>query len=47
MAKKGNKFAIATAACQKKGHKSFKKGTAGDKCRKKVAEGVARSRRKK
>jgi len=38
---------IATATCKKKGYKSFKKRTAGSRCRKKVAEGVGRSLRKK
>jgi len=37
-------FAIATASCKKSGMKSFKKGSKGDSCRKKRAEGVARTR---
>lgn len=38
-------FKIATASCKKSGHKSFKPGSAGQKCRSKRAEGVARKQR--
>jgi hypothetical protein len=38
----GSKMAIATASCKKQGEKSFKKGTAGEACRKRVSEGIAK-----
>lgn len=36
----GSKMAVATAACKRKGFKSFKKGTAGAACREQVARGI-------
>jgi hypothetical protein len=39
--KAGPTWAVATSACQKKGMKSFKKGSAGDSCRKHIAEAIA------
>lgn len=38
----GSKMAIGTAQCKKMGHSSFKKGSAGEACRKKVTEAIAR-----
>lgn len=38
-------MAIATAQCKKKGHKSFKKGSAGEKCRERIAQGIEKSHR--
>lgn len=40
MPKSAKAWKIATAACKKKGRKSFKAGTAGDRCRKKIAEKI-------
>lgn len=42
---KGSKMAIATAQCKKKEHKSFKKGSAGEKCRERIAQGIEKSHR--
>ena len=42
---KGSKFAIATASCKRSGYTNFEKGSAGDKCRKKRAEGIAREKK--
>uniref|UniRef100_A0A6M3XM24 Uncharacterized protein n=1 Tax=viral metagenome TaxID=1070528 RepID=A0A6M3XM24_9ZZZZ len=39
---KGSKMAISTAQCKKKGLKSFKKGSAGAKCRERIAKGIGR-----
>ncbi len=39
----GSKMAIATASCKKKGHKGFKKGSDGERCREKVAGGIERT----
>lgn len=38
----GSKMAISTAQCKKKGLKSFKKGSAGAKCRERIAKGIGR-----
>lgn len=38
MPKSKKSWGIATNRCKKQGHKSFKKGSSGDKCRKKDAE---------
>jgi len=38
----GSKMAIATAAAKKKGYKSFKSGSAGDRKRDEIAEAIAR-----
>jgi hypothetical protein len=40
-------FAIATQACKKRGMTDFSAGSSGDKCRSRVAEGVARKKRKR
>jgi len=40
-------FAIATAQCIKMGKTGFKKGSAGQKCRSRVAEAVVRPRGRK
>jgi hypothetical protein len=38
----GSKMAVATAAAKKKGYKSFKQGSAGDKKRDEIAEAIAK-----
>ena len=40
-------FRIATAACQKRGLKSFKKGSPGQACRGRLAEKVAQRSKKR
>ena len=40
-------FKMATGSCQRSGLKSFKKGSAGDACRKKRAEGIAKTRKRR
>lgn len=36
------KFRIATAVAKKQGFKSFKAGSAGDRARRRIAEGIAK-----
>jgi hypothetical protein len=38
----GSKMAIATKQAKKKGYKSFKEGSPGDKERDRIAEGIAK-----
>lgn len=39
-------FRIAVAACKRLGLSNFKKGTKGAACRSRIAEGVAKRRKK-
>lgn len=38
----GSKFAIATASAEREGYHTFTKGSAGEKERKRIAEGIAK-----